>query len=346
MLRKAAASALALSLAAVLVGNPNAVLAADFYQSKTVRIIVGWAAGGGFDIYARMVAKHLADHIPGQPTIIVENMPGAGSVGAANYLYKVAAPDGLTVASFTSDSGLMQALDIPTVKGDVRKFNWLGAAFKGTFTCAVMGFTGFKTWDDIKSSSKTIQMGATRPASNMNVVPTLLNRGFGSKFKVVVGYRGTSEFRVALQRRELDGACWNWASMKTVSASMLHAQGDEKLIPFAFSRVTHDPEAKGVPLIQDLISDPDARKAFETYIMVEEMPGPYALPPGTPQDRVDTLRAAFKAVFDDPRFMAEAKRVKMEFEYVSPAEIDENMGKLLLISDKTKVVLKSAMGIK
>jgi tripartite-type tricarboxylate transporter receptor subunit TctC len=345
-MRKLIATTLAMSVGALVAASPAAAQASNFYEGKTIRLLVGWAAGGGFDLAARTVAKHLSRTIPGNPTVIVENMTGAGSLNVANFIHNVARPDGLTIGMFTSDIGLLQALDHPVIKADVRKFAWIGSVFKGTFVCAVMGFTGLQSWNDIAKSGKLIQMGATRRASNMNVVPTLLNRGIGTKFKVIVGFRGTADFRLALQRRELDGACWNWVSMKNVSADMLQAKGDSRLIPFAFSRHVKDPGFERVPLIQDLISDPEARATFERYIVVEDMAGPFAMAPNTPQDRAQIVRTAFKKVFEDKAFMADAHRVKLEFEYGSPDEIARNMDHLLSISAKSKSILKSVMGIK
>jgi tripartite-type tricarboxylate transporter receptor subunit TctC len=346
MLREFAASTLVISLIAAVAGGAGPALADASYKGKTVRVIVGWAAGGGFDAYARMIGRRLGDHLPGKPTVIVENMTGAGSVKAANYMYNVATANGLILGSFTSDLPLLQALGERGLKVDTRKFNWVGAAFKATFACAVMGSAGVGSWKDIKESKKMIRMGANRRGSNMFVVPSLLNQTAGTNFKMVVGYRGTSQITLALRTKELDGACWNWMSMKVRSGSMLKAKGDAKLIPFTVSRRLDDPMVKGLPLIHELISEPDTRAAYEKYILVDEMPGPYALPPGTPQDYVDAMRAAFKATLNDPKLLDDAKRARVEFNYVSPDEMNHYVNELFSAPDKVKKVIRTMIGLK
>jgi tripartite-type tricarboxylate transporter receptor subunit TctC len=163
---------------------------------------------------------------------------------------------------------------------------------------------------------------------------------------MVVGYRGTSQITLALRTKELDGACWNWMSMKVRSGSMLKAKGDAKLIPFTVSRRLDDPMVKGLPLIHELISEPDTRAAYEKYILVDEMPGPYALPPGTPQDYVDAMRAAFKATLNDPKLLDDAKRARVEFNYVSPDEMNHYVNELFSAPDKVKKVIRTMIGLK
>ena len=195
------------------------VLAQDFYKDKIIRFIVGQAAGGGYDTYTRAIAHHMIKHIPGNPAVTVENMTGAGSLVAANYLYNTAKPDGLTVANWNSAFVLNQALGDPNVRFDARKFGWIGAPSKGVPVCLIMGFSGPKTFDEILKSGKSIKMGGTAPGSHSIDLPLMLNKMLGTKFQAVSGYPGTSQLRLALQRREVDGQCTNWESVISTQGS-------------------------------------------------------------------------------------------------------------------------------
>jgi len=197
----------------LLMQHSSPALAQDFYKDKTIRFIVGQAAGGGYDTYTRTIARYIGKYIPGGPTTVVDNMTGAGSLVAANYLYNNAKPDGLTVANWNSALVFNQAMGDANVKFDARKFGWLGAPSKSVPVCLIMGFAGPKTMDEIIKSAKTLRMGGTGPGSHSIDMPLMLNKILGSKFAVVSGYQGTAQIRIALQRREVDGLCTNWDSV-------------------------------------------------------------------------------------------------------------------------------------
>ena len=194
---------------AILLLSPAANAAAeDFYAGKTIRVAVGFSAGGGYDTYARIVARHMGKHIPGNPTLVVENMDGAGSLIAANYTYNKAPRDGTFVGVWNSAYVLYQALGDKAVRLDARKLGWIGAPIKGSPACSIMGFTGLKTMDDVVKSGKSLKMGATRAGSTYNDLPKILNQTIGTKFDVITGYKGTSQITVAMRAKELDGGCW------------------------------------------------------------------------------------------------------------------------------------------
>ena len=183
---------LALAGLVLLIADPAQLSANDFYKDKTVRFVVGFAAGGGYDLAARIVGRHIGKHIPGNPTVVVENMTGAGSLIAANYTYNSAKPDGLFVGIWNSAYVLRQALGDKAVRFDGRKLGWIGAPTKGTPFCSIMAHTGLKSWKDVLAANRELKMGSTGPGSTYDDMPQILNRTQGTKFKVISGRKVTA----------------------------------------------------------------------------------------------------------------------------------------------------------
>jgi tripartite-type tricarboxylate transporter receptor subunit TctC len=312
---------------------PSAKLRADdFYKDKTIRFIVGQAAGGGYDAYTRTIAHHIGKHIPGNPTTVVENMTGAGSLVAANYNFNNSKPDGLTVANWNSAFVLNQALGDPNIRFDARKFGWVGAPSKGVPVCLVMAFTGLKGFDDVTKSTKPVRMGGTAPGSHSVDLPLMLNKMLGARFNVVSGYQGTAQIKIALQRREVDGHCTNWDSVVATQRDLLEAKGEEKMIPFVFHSRLPDPELKKVPLFNDVLKDDVNLSTYKTYMAQMEYQRPLTVAPGTPQERLQILRRAFKETLQDSDFLAQANKLKLDITYVSPEEIDKLVNEVLTVS--------------
>ena len=318
-----------------LLGVPNILAAQDFYKDKIIRFIVGQAAGGGYDTYTRTVARHLIKHIPGHPAITVENMTGAGSLVAANYLYN-AKPDGLTIANWNSAFVLNQALGDPNVRFDARKFGWVGAPSKGVPVCLIMGFTGLKTFDDIIKSGNSIKIGGTAPGSHSVDLPLMLNKMLGTQFSIVSGYQGTAQIRLAMQRREVDGQCTNWDSVISTQRDLLDAKGDDKMLPFLVHARLTDPELANVPLFHEVLKDPNHLHTYKAYMAQMEYQRPLTVAPGTAKDRLEILRRAFKATLGDAEFVTEAKKAKLDVTYVSGEEIEKIVDEVLSISPKIK----------
>jgi tripartite-type tricarboxylate transporter receptor subunit TctC len=311
----------------------------DFYQGKTIRVTVGLAAGGGYDTYARAIARHIGKHIPGNPSLVVDNMVGAGSLIDANYTYNKADRDGTFIGVWNSAFVLYQALGDKAVRLDGKKLNWIGAPVKGSPGCNIMGFTGLKTMDEVVKSGKSLKMGSTRAGSTYNDLPMILNQTVGTKFKVINGYAGTSLITVAMRSKELDGGCWGWESARV----MLDASGDQKLIPILVHSKWEDKELKNVPLTRDYIKSKAGNGGVELYnawINQYEFQRPWVMPPGVPQDRVAIVRKAFKDTFEDPEFLAEAKKTKLELNYVSAEETTNLVKEILDISPKAKAGLQ------
>jgi len=315
----------------------------DFYKGKTIRFVVGAAPGGGYDLAARVVGRHMGKHIPGNPTIVVENMTGGGQLIAANYTYNSAKPDGLFVGIWNGAFVLRQALGDKAVRLDGRKLGWIGAPTKGTPSCSIMAHTGLKSLKDVLAADKEIKMGSVGPGSTYDDLPQILNRTIGTKFKVVSGYEGTGTILVAMRRKEVHGGCWGWESVRTTARPMLDAKGDEKLIPFLIHRRQPDPEVKDLPLIPEVIRGEDNLSAYQTWIGSYEFQRPFTVPPATPKERLQLLRKGFADTMKDPEFIAEAEKSKLEVTYVSGEEIEKLVDKVLSITPRAKELLDFLM---
>jgi tripartite-type tricarboxylate transporter receptor subunit TctC len=327
------ASLVALTLLAFAIRN---VHADEFYKGKTIHFVVGAPAGGGYDTYTRAIARHIGKHIPGNPSMLIDNKDGAGSLIAANYVYNKAEPDGLTVGVWISGQIIRQALGDKSAKFDGRKFGWIGAPSKGAPTCAIMGFTGLKTWDDVLHSKRSIRMGGVRAGTAYDDVPTILNNVAGTKFDVISGFAGTAPVRLALQKREVEGACLGWESMSVSNRAMLDAKGEDKLIPFITHKKLEDPEVKDLPLFTEVIKGEDNLATYKTWAASYEFQRPFSLPPNAPKERLEILRKGFAATLRDPEFLAEAKKTKLDIEPVAGEEIDGYVKQIYSMSDKVK----------
>jgi tripartite-type tricarboxylate transporter receptor subunit TctC len=308
----------------------------EFYRGKTIRFVVGAPAGGGYDTYTRAIARHLGKHIPGNPSLVVENMEGAGSLIAANYVYNKAEPDGLTIGVWISGQIIRDALGDRSTRFDGRKFGWIGAPHAGSPTCAMMGFSGLRTWEDVLNSKRSIRMGGVRAGTSYDDVPRILNNVAGTKFEVITGYAGTSPVRLALKRQEVEGACLGWESMKVSNRAMLDAKGDDKLIPFITHKRLEDPEVKDLPLFTEVIKGEDNLATYNTWAASYEFQRPFSLPPNAPPERLQTLRKAFAATLKDSGFLAEAKKMRLDIEPVSGEEIEGFIKQIYSMSDKVK----------
>jgi tripartite-type tricarboxylate transporter receptor subunit TctC len=331
------ARSLGLSL---LLANLQPALAEDFYKDKTIRFIVGQAAGGGYDTYTRTIARYIGKHIPGGPTTVADNMTGAGSLVAANYIFNNAKPDGLTVAMWNSALVYNPALGDRNLQFEARKFGVLCAPSKSVPVCLVMGFAGPKTMDEIIKSAKPLRMGGTGPGSHSIDMPLLLNKMLGSKFAVVSGYQGTAQIKIALQRREVDGHCTNWDSILATQKDMLDGKGDDRLIPFILHARVPEAEAKGVTLVSEAIKDENNLRAYRAYMAQMEYSRPFTIPPNTPKDRLEILRRAFKATLADGDFLAQASKLKLDINYVSGEECEKWVDEVLTLPPRMKEELK------
>ena len=277
----------------------------QFYKGKTLRMIVGTSAGGGFDTYTRTLARHFGKHVPGQPAIVVENMPGAGHLIAANHMFKVAKPDGLTVGHFHGGWFLYQLFNRPGIEFDAKQFEFIGSPIKESRVCAftkASGITSVERWLASKTPVKIGGIGGGAPddMARMLAATTAL------PIQLVSGYKGTAEIRLAAESGELAGGCWTWDSIRATWSKAIQS-GDAIVVLQALAKPHAD--LPNVPLAQSLAKNDEARQLLKAGVQdPAEFYRPYVLPPRTPKDRVETLRRAFDATMKDPEFLADAKR--------------------------------------
>jgi tripartite-type tricarboxylate transporter receptor subunit TctC len=298
-----------------------------FYRGKTVRIVVGFTAGGGFDAYSRTIARHMGRHIPGQPAIIVENMPGAGSLISANYLYRIAKPDGLSIGHFIGGLLLGQVLGQQGVEFDARKFEYIGAPVYEHPVCALTKASGVTTLERWFAAPAPVKMGGVAPgASNPDNITRAIKAAIGLPIQVVTGYKGTAEIRLAAEGGELAGACWGWGSLRATWRKGLDA-GEVQVV----LQITPKPHADlpSVPLAITYAKTDEARRILEVAVHNDStLVRTYTLPPGTPKDRVQILRKAFQDTLRDPAFLAEADRAKLEIAPVAGEDIERTVAGL------------------
>lgn len=317
----------------------NAWSAEDFAKGKTLRFIVGASPGGGYDTYTRTAARHISKHFPGNPTPVVQNLTGAGGLIVANYLYNKVKPDGLTVGVWNNVFLLHEALGSRRVNFKGRNYGWVGAPVTGWPSCAVMGFSGIKTWDDLVKSKKPLKVGSA--GGTGTTLPTILNIATGRKiFDIIPGYTGTSKVRLAMQARELGGVCMAFESMRVTARSMLDAKGADRLIPILVHGNPPDPEVKDIPRVADLVKGADNVAMLTAWAVQYNFQRPITLPPGTPKDRLAVWRKAYAATLKDPAFLADAKKSKLNVVYVSGEDAAKYTDVILSMSPETKERLK------
>jgi tripartite-type tricarboxylate transporter receptor subunit TctC len=328
-------------LALTVVGGTHPVEAQPFYEGKTVRIIVGLAPGGGYDTYARLIARHLGRHIPGAPAVVVENMPGAGSLISANHLFRVARPDGLTVGKFSGTLMLGQVLGQAGIEFDARKFEFIGAAVKEDVVCALTKATGITSMERWMASATPVKLGGLAPGAPPNNTALILKATLGLPIQLVSGYKGTAEIRLAADGGEVSGACWSWESMRATWRSALQA-GD--VLPVLQVTAKAFPDLPNVPLAINLAKTDEARRLIQVGAQNSSaFARPFVLPPGTPKERVQVLRKAFQDTLRDSAFLAEAEKAKLTLDPVTGEELEGMIGELFTLDAALLAKLKSIL---
>lgn len=292
-----------------------------FYKGKTLRIIVGTSPGGGFDAYSRTIARHIGKHIPGSSTIIVENMPGAGTLVAANFTYKVAKPDGLTIGNFIGGLIVGQILGQPGIEFDARRFEWIGVPSKDHIVCALTKTSGITSVDQWMASKTPVKIGGTGKGTAPDDSPKILKAALNLPIQLVSGYKGTADIRLAAESGELAGGCWQWESIKATWRKGLET-GDVVVVLQVTSKPL--PDVPKVPLAINFAKTEEARRLIQVGIQDQgAITRLYALPPGTPKERTQILRKAFMDTLKDPDFVAEAKRSKLEIDPIAGEELEK-----------------------
>lgn len=316
-----------------------------FYEGKTIRLIVGFSAGGGFDAYSRAIARHIGKHIPGNPATVVENMGGAASLIAANYVYNQAKPDGLTVGNWIGGLILQQHLGAKGIAFDAAKFEWVGAPVQIHNMCVFSKKSGITTIERWRASKTPVKLGAEAPGSTTGDIPRILMRYTKLPIQLIEGYKGVSDIRLAAESGEVAGFCSSWEGIKSPWRRTL--ESGEAVVVFQAVDKPH-PDLPKAALAPDVIQSEEGRLVLKTVI--QEIGGtinrPYSLPPGTPKDRVQILRRAFQATMRDPEFLAEAEKAKLDINPLGGEEVERIVSQIQKLSPAILAIIKEVISPK
>lgn len=331
---------LALGLCCSL-GSSSAFAQDTFFQGKTMRIVVGFAAGGGFDTYARAISRHMGKHIPGNPNIIVENMAGAGSLIAANHVFRVAKPDGLTLGHFGGGLFMQQLMGGPGIEFDAQRFEFIGVPVQDTRACAFARASGITSMERWIASKTPVKVGATAPGDLVHDAPKILQAALGLPIQLVSGYKGTADIRLGAESGELAGGCWGWDSIRATWRTALES-GDAVVVVQMVSKP--HPQLPKVPLAIKYAKNEEARQLIEAGVTVPAITNrPFVLPPGTPKDRVQIMRKAFMATMNDPEFQADAKKSKLDLDPIAGEEVQNMIAGIFKLPPSLVAKLKDAL---
>ena len=312
-------SAAALAGIALLTAVQTAPAQDNFYAGKTIRIIVGTGSGGGYDGAARLTARYLGKYIPGNPSFVVENMPGASGIKATNYLYAAAAKDGTVIATVNNSMPVYQAIGQDGVRFKAEELTWIGSLLQTATTVSIWHTAGVKTVDDAKH--KEVIMGATGAAGTKAAYPALLNNTVGTRFKIVTGYEGGNTLRLAMERGEVQGdGSARWSSWKSTKPDWVR---DNKIFAVVQIGLKKDADLPNVPLLTELAQNDEQRKMFAFISQPIAMQQPFVGPPGVPAERLNLLRRGFDAMTKDTEFRREIEQLDLDLDPVSGEEIQK-----------------------
>ena len=322
----------------------SALFAQEFYKGKTVRVIVGGSAGGGFDTYTRIMARHMGKHIPGNPAVVVENMTGAGTLIAAKYLHSNAKPDGLTFGIFNGSLILGRALGMKGIDFDMRELEYLGVPVQDSTVCALRKESGVTNMDQWFASKIPMKLGGLSPGNSTSDVARAIKATLELPIQVVEGYKGTAEIRVAADAGELHGSCWAWESMKVNWAQGFQSGDVNVVLQVTAKKIPDLPHA---PLALDLAKGDEARQLLKAgAIDPAAIVRVYVTAPRTPKDRLKILRTAFMNTLTDPEFVAEAKKTNLDINPLNGDEVKTIVDSLFKLSPSMLSKLATMLAVK
>ena len=323
--------------------SPAGAAGDDFYRGKVIRVIVGFSAGGGFDTYARTVTRYMGKYIPGNPTMVVENMTGAGSLIAANHVFKVARPDGLSIGAFNGNQILGQLVGAQGINFDARKMEWVGAPGYNHDLCVLNRQSGITSGDQWLTVKTPLKLGGSAPGAPTDDGPKILKEAIGLPLRLVSGYKGTADIRIAVESGEVDGLCgFSWASVR---ATWRKAIESGQVVVVLQSAPKASPDLPKVPVAISFAKTAEARQLIEAGIHTpSSITYTYSLPPGTLKDRVQILRKAFSDTVKDKDFLNDAGKANLEIAPFSGEEVERNIETLFktppAVVAKLKEVIK------
>ena len=325
---------------AVLAPSAQAAGVEDFYKGRTLQVVIGYSPGGGYDLYARALAHHIGRHIPGNPTVTAQNMPGAGSLKAANYLYSVAPRDGTAFGIFGRGLAMEPLIGSSDAKFDARKFTWVGSVGDQVSVCATWHSAKVKNWNDALATPFTV--GGEGSGSDPDIFALMLRNMFGLKLRLIAGYPGGNEISLALEQGEVDGRCgWSWSSIKLAKPQWIT---EKKLNLIVQMSLTKSPELPDVPFIMDQAADEAQRAILKLVLSRQTMAWPFAAPPGVPDDRAQALRAAFDATMRDQAFLDEARKAELEVNPIAGTDLARIVGELYATPQSAVLAARAAIG--
>ena len=305
--------------------NEPPAQAQDFFKGKTIRVIVGYSPGGSFDLYTRVIARHFSKHVPGNPTTYVENMTGAGGIIAANHLYNIAKPDGLTIGAWAAPLVLQQVMGNEATKFDARKFGYLGVPSPYDTVCTFNDKSGVANMNDWIKAKRPMKISAIGPGTSTSDIPKLLKAALNLPLDVLDGYKGGAGARIAVESGEVDGYCGSWQTVETVWRS---AYETGKIHAVLQASLASHPRYKKVPLAIDYVKTDLAKQLVTVADSAHGAQFPYTVPPGMAKDRLELLQKAFVDTLKDPELLAEAKKSKLDIEVIDGPTIAKKLGGL------------------
>jgi len=314
---------------------------APYYEGKKIRIIVGASAGGGYDTYSRTLARHMGKHIPGNPTIVVENMPGAGTLISANHVFKVAKPDGLTIGHFLGGLFVQQLIGKPGIEFDARRFEYIGVPAQDHLAIGLSKATGITSMEQWLASGTLVKLGGVGPGSGTDDIPKILKAVLGLPMQLITGYKGTADIRLAFHGGEVHGVCNAWESFKATWRKEVEA-GDVVIVVQNVPKA--HPDLPKVPLAINFAKTDEAKKLIQAIVHNYGVTArPYVLPPGTPKERVEILRRAFVSTMKDPEFLADAVKARLDLNFEDGATLEQNVREIFNLEPALVTKLKDIL---
>jgi tripartite-type tricarboxylate transporter receptor subunit TctC len=316
----AVASAAAAAIFALMpVSTAGAQSPTEFYKGKNVDLYIGYSVGGGYDIYARLLARHMGKHIPGNPTVVPKNMEGAGSLRLANWLYNVGAKDGSVFGIIGRGTGFDPLLGHKGAQFDATRYTWIGSANDEVSICVSWHSSGITRFEDLLTRELTV--GGTGASADTDQFPRIMNGLLGTRMKIVTGYPGGNDVGLAMERGEVSGRCgWSWSSVKVTHPDWLRDKKINILVQLALAK---HPDLPGVPLVVDLATTEEQRLIFKLIFARQVMGRPFLAPPGLPAERAAALRQAFMDTMTDKDFLADAAKTQLEITPVPGDKMQE-----------------------
>lgn len=316
--RRLLAAAILVATSFALAGPVTAETAEQFYRGRTINLIIGFDVGGGYDIYARLAARYLGDHVVGAPKIVPQNMPGAGGLAAMNYLYRVAPKDGSVIGATHSNIALGQIMGGKNIEYDARKFNWLGRMTSTIDVHYVWHTSPTKSFDDLKTRV-TVAAG-TGPSSNSVIFPKLLNAIAGTKIKLISGFKGTGQANLAMERGEVEMVDKPWEGVKSENGDWLRDKKIRLIVQYGVNRHRDLPD---LPTIVERMETDEQKQIMRLFVSTSEIGRSMVIPPNVPSDRVEAMRDGFVKMTRDPALLAEAKKANLDLDPMSGADLQK-----------------------